>query len=184
MLVIDLVCESYREAAEGKREVEFVPRSYCQLDAGGYNGRFMRASAVSAYVETLRRLDETKPGTLLQVAKIFEQDSAKARLLADEIEKMDFGRHSSWEELAEGIRKFGDAFKMLCCRAYHYIMLNRFYPDLLSVAIAERVKELHEQARIASVLFSCAKPTGIRLEKKELVKLASDIQTRMGAGFA
>ncbi|MBU1197141.1 hypothetical protein KJ765_01365 [Candidatus Micrarchaeota archaeon] len=174
--IIEIVMETYLEIASGKRKSEYTAKQYRQVDAGKQNGRGMGSRDVQQYIDTLKEMEKKNPNALYELALTSERDVEEGKRAADAIAKEAYAPPSEWSELAEGIELMGNAFKALTQRCYHYLMINKFYPDSVSQAIAQRISDPHEQARIANILFTCSKPTGIRKEKKELLMLAQEMK--------
>ena len=62
--------------------------------------------------------------------------------------------------------------------AYQYIIINRFYPDLIIEIVSKREKDPHKQMELLSALTSMEKKTGMVKERKSLVGIAGMMEAQ------
>ncbi len=167
ILLVDGVVEAYeRHYLSRFLEKDYDPCSYRQF-AGA---RWAEGKDIEKYVGILGKI-EVEEGGLLALSEKWLKLLQKAKNETDEISKIEWKGKSN-EELFKGFNKFMEAYYLLCGTVYSYIMLNRFYPDLLIARVAEVVPDIHERNEIINTLLTLDKPSGMRKEKEALLNLA------------
>ncbi|MFH1247334.1 MAG: PEP-utilizing enzyme, partial [Candidatus Micrarchaeota archaeon] len=73
---------------------------------------------------------------------------------------------------SEKILEFLELGVQLWTTAYHYIILNKFYPDELVAKVAAKEKDFKKQNEYLRLLFELSEPTDSRLEKNSLLEIA------------
>jgi phosphohistidine swiveling domain-containing protein len=178
VFIIDVVARIFSEAKRGLRATEHFPSTYSQINTKSFNGRYMRQVTIDDYIRVLRDLEKKKPGALLRAAKKYEQSALDARQRADAIASRWDKRSKTKVDLTKEIRALYEAYACIAPRTYHYVMINRFYPDIVSETIARRVPKVNEQAEVANSFFSCVRTTGLLKERAALIRLASDVRAK------
>ncbi|HIH20330.1 TPA: hypothetical protein HA244_03610 [Candidatus Micrarchaeota archaeon] len=131
------------------------------------------------YVETLKNLEANNPGTVLRLMQAYEKDLEEARIFSDGIASLDLPSLGD-KELLVKLNDFRKLNQRIFRRAYHYVMLNKFYPDLVTADVASAVAGVEEQSEVLNVFFTADKPSDVRKEKEDLVRIA---ETALTSGF-
>ena len=169
ILLIGGVMEAYQAFHQGNANLEFeyLPKRYRQFN----DARWMSEQDIADYVETLKKLEEQEPGTVLRAMQSYQSDLHESRNFADRVASLDLKEQGNNELLAI-LSEFRVTNQRLFRRAYHYVMLNKFYPDLITAEIASLVSGVEEQSEILKVLFTADKASDVRKEKEDLVPIA------------
>jgi phosphohistidine swiveling domain-containing protein len=171
VLVMDEVVESYKEKLGQKNLPGFVVKNYRQFNGARWFGR----DDIENYVQALENLEDKKEGSLLKLAQKYIALLDEKRNWIKKVSKLDFSKMSN-EKLCKIFKENFEQNKKIMSYAYHYIMLNKFYPDQLVGEIAKKVPDLHHQNEILKILFALDKPSEVRKEKESILKIAQLLQ--------
>ena len=160
LLLIDQVAEAYKRNLLGATlDSDFKVQHFRQL-AGA---RWFSVQDIDGYVAAMKCGIENDPQMMLRVVTKRNSIVGQMRKLGAEVKAQDnVGKISEFIEL--GIQ--------LWLTAYHYIIFNKFYPDLLVARVAAKESDLKKQNQYLATLFELPEPTDARLEKNSLLEIA------------
>ncbi len=160
LLLIDQVCEAYARGLTGPMlHSSFKVQHFRQL-AGA---RWISQQDMNGYVSAMQIGLQNNPKMMLAVASKRNALVAKIRQLGNSIDGEDDSRK---------ISEFLELGTNLWSTAYHYIILNKFYPDLLVAKVAEKESDFKKQNKYLQVFLELPEPTDARLEKNSLLEIA------------
>ncbi len=164
LLLIDQVAQSYSRGLLGPTlDSELTIQHYRQL-AGA---RWLSVNDVENYVQAMQAGLEKDPKMMLHIAKQRNSIVAKIRDLG----YMDIDSSDS-EQRRKNILNFLEFGVQLWATAYHYIILNKFYPDLLVARVAEKESNYLKQNAYLATLLELPQATDARLEKNSMLNIA------------
>ncbi len=160
LLLIDQVCESYKRGLLGPTlDSDFNVQHFRQL-AGA---RWVSVQDMKGYVDAMKNGIENDPKMMLRIA-------AKRNSIVGQIRKLE-GKVKIGGN-PEKISEFLELGIQLWATAYHYIILNKFYPDLLVARVAKKEKDFKKQNAYLQTLFELPEATEARMEKNSLLDIA------------
>lgn len=165
VLLIDQVCESYARGLLGPTlDSDFSVQHYRQVDGA----RWMSLRDVEGYVLAMKAGEEQSTGMLLEKARERDKIVEEMQNFANSL----VGREVSFDSSEKHTSEFMDICIRLWATAYHYIMLNKFYPELLTSVVAQRAPDVKKQNECLTTLFSLPDATQARLEKNSVLDIA------------
>ena len=169
VLLLGSVTEAFEAFSRNPREFkcEYVPKYYRQFDGGRWFSRF----DIEHWISALQQLEEEKPGSILEIMLDYENDLERAKKLGDEASARDYSAAPAGA-LLEAFNDFSRVTQPLAARVYHYLMLNKFYPDLLTAEIAGIIPGVEKQNEVVKTLFALEKPSFVAKEKESLAGIA------------
>lgn len=160
LLLIDQVMEAYKRNLLGPTlNSDFKIQHYRQL-AGA---RWLSLQDMENYVDAMKKALQDNPKIMLASSNKRNKFVAKIRQLGNGVKP---------DDTQEKIIEFLELGIELWATAYHYIILNKFYPDLLVARVAEKEHNLKTQNKYLATLFELPEPTDARLEKSSLLDIA------------
>lgn len=160
LLLIDQVAEAYKRGLLGPTlNSDFNVQHFRQL-AGA---RWISVQDMQGYVDAMKCGIERDPRMMLRVA-------AKRNSIVGQMRTL--GSSAKAGGKPEQIVEFLELGVELWSTAYHYIILNKFYPDLLVARVAKKEKDVKKQNQYLATLFELPEPTDARLEKNSLLEIA------------
>lgn len=166
LLLMDQVARVYQNKVM-KKHLGYSPDTYRQFDGK----RWFSEHTIKDYVNALKSIESKQAGNLLRIANDYIKVLDNIRVWADKNSKINFKKLPN--KKLKSI--FVDYDKVACSclfYAYHYIILNKFYPDLLTEIIAKKIpNNLEKQNKVLKILFSLDKASDTRQEKKSILEI-------------
>lgn len=173
VILIDLMTEEvFRDGLFGKFvKTNWKVTHYRQFDSA----RWMSVDDINKFKNILLKKEGQKPGYLLSLAKEFISRENKFVKFAESFQRKDFQKMNN-KELAAMFNVFWKEMALILAPDYTYILINRFYPDFLTKAVADKIKDIHRQTKIFSILFSADKILETKKEKISILGIALNVQ--------
>ncbi|MDP3742172.1 MAG: PEP-utilizing enzyme [Candidatus Micrarchaeota archaeon] len=160
LLLIDQVAEAYKRDLLGATlDSDFKVQHFRQLA----QARWLSVQDMNGYVAAMKSGIENDAQMMLRVAAKRNLFVSKMRNLGSDVKVSD--------EPAK-LLEFIELGVQLWTTAYHYIIFNKFYPDLLVARVAAKEPDLKKQNQYLATLFELPEPTDARLEKNSLLEIA------------
>ena len=172
VLYVDLMCQTMASNAVGKTfapEFNFTP-AFRQFDGA----RWFSKDDFQRYLSLMRKASGERK--VLKMGLDWELQSEKTRAFADTIKSRDFAGATT-SQLVEAFDGFCNAAIAHWGHAYHYMMLNRFLPDEVAAEVAKKVPDEEQRSKFLQLLFSTEKPTEIKRENSDLLRLAAKLHS-------
>ncbi|MBI5224516.1 hypothetical protein HY989_01465 [Candidatus Micrarchaeota archaeon] len=134
----------------------------------------MDSYEINNWVAVLQKELAKKPDFLLQAAKTAEEWITEAKNAADVISKTNYSNANKGKLLAD-FNGFCKKYENLMACAYSYIVINKFYPELVLEIVTKHEKDPHKHGELLACLLSLNRKTGIKEERISLIEIAKSI---------